>query len=305
MTIFSKICFINNYNNGPFLSDCLNSVFSQTIPFDKVIIVDDGSTDVSLEVLAQYQKQHTNLEVYSKPNGGQLSTFNFIAEIIPLDSQIFLLDGDDMYPPDYLELVLAEFKHKPWDFAFCEHQKFRSIDDKCLKSSKLYFSQPLFFPVSSAITRSRHSWIGNVTSTISISGLIFKKIFPYPAEDDVILWTDNIIIYAASILGCKKTYLNSLSIGWRAHNNNDSSKSHSSQYLEKKNQDMMRVIMYFCKKAGVDLNPTILEFYSEYLALSNAARRYLNLPNHWRLINRILGRRYLFWLYRLFDIKLN
>jgi len=51
MKSFLTIFFINNYNNGHFLSECLDSVFSQTISFDQVIVVDDGSTDNSLNIL--------------------------------------------------------------------------------------------------------------------------------------------------------------------------------------------------------------------------------------------------------------
>ena len=171
-----NICFINNYNNGQFISDCLDSVIAQSNPFDHIFVVDDGSTDNSLEVLALYKAKYSNIKVLEKINGGQLSTFNFIADVIPMNSQVFLLDGDDAYPPDYLELVLSEFNHQPWDFSFCERRDFSSMSDVSLKTAKISLESSINFELSSALTRSRYCWIGNVTSTLSVSGEVFKKI---------------------------------------------------------------------------------------------------------------------------------
>lgn len=292
MKRFLTICFINNYNNERFLAECLNSVFSQTVPFDKVIVVDDGSTDSSLEVLISFQTRHKNLEIHKKTNGGQISTFNFIVDLIPLNAQIFLLDGDDIYPSDYLETVLDEFQYQSWDFAFCGHQKFQYINDRCLNTSRISSSKSIFFLKSSALTRSRFCWIGNITSTLSLSGEVFKKIFPYPINKGQVLWTDNIMIYAASILGFKKTYLKSIAIGWRVHEGNDSKKIQTAQYLKQKQEDIENVFLYFCEKAKVSRYPSISEFYSDFRTLGKEGKKYLKLPNHWKLINRIVRNRF-------------
>ena len=71
-----NICFINNFNNESFIESCLKSVFNQTRPFDEIIIVDDGSTDRSLEVISHFLIDHKNLQILQKENQGQLSTFN-------------------------------------------------------------------------------------------------------------------------------------------------------------------------------------------------------------------------------------
>ena len=295
MSARENICFINNYNNDRFISDCLDSVIAQTHPFDRIIVVDDGSTDSSLELLASYQEKYINLEVLSKSNGGQLSAFNFIVDLIPINSQVFLLDGDDAYPPDYLELVLKEFNYQPWDFAFCERRDFYSISDESLKTAKISAEHSITFKSTSALTRSRHCWIGNVTSTLSVSGEVFKKIFPYPISKVQVLWTDNIIIYAASIMGYTKTHLSSISIAWRAHDGNDSKKEHSPQYLAQKAWDIENVFTYYCEKACLEKYPSIPEFYAEFQTLSKRAKEQLNLPNHWKLLNRLVRQGYLGW----------
>jgi glycosyltransferase involved in cell wall biosynthesis len=293
MSARENICFINNYNNGLFIADCLDSVIAQTHPFDRIIVIDDGSIDSSLELLAAYEEKYANLEVLKKSNGGQLSTFNFIAKLIPIYSQVFLLDGDDAYPPDYLELVLKELNHQSWDFAFCERRDFYSMCDESLKTAKLSSMPSIFFEKSSALTRSRYCWIGNVTSTISISGEFFKKIFPIHIDANWVLPADDVIIYASSILGAHKTYLRSITVGWRNHGDNHSLKEHSDQYRIQKHQDIKGLLSRYSKVANLKRYPSIPEFYAEFQALSKLAKEHLNLPNHWKLLNRLVRQGYL------------
>jgi len=47
---------IPNYNYGRFLSEAIESVLAQIYPCEEIIVVDDGSTDESFEVLASYEK---------------------------------------------------------------------------------------------------------------------------------------------------------------------------------------------------------------------------------------------------------
>ena len=285
-------CLINNFNNQHYLKACLDSVFSQTHPFDKVVVVDDGSSDQSLDILKAYQACNPRLEVLKKSNGGQLSAFNFSVSSIPDRGQIFLLDSDDLYPTDYLEVVLKAFNYKSWDFAFCEHSSF-FIDSDSLSSAKINSENKIDFKKTSALVRSRHFWIGNITSTISLSGNLFHHVFPYPVAENQVLWTDNILIYATSILGFTKTHLPSISISWRSHDKNDSKNPHSEKYLAKKDADIERVISYYSQRAGVDRYPSITEFYSELSGFPISWKKRVNLPNHWRIFNRLIRGRLL------------
>jgi glycosyltransferase involved in cell wall biosynthesis len=96
---------INNYNYQHFLVRCINSALSQTYAKTEVIVVDDGSTDNSREVIERYRGRI--VPVY-KSNGGQASALNRGFEYARGDFLVFL-DSDDELLPSALERVAEVF----------------------------------------------------------------------------------------------------------------------------------------------------------------------------------------------------
>ena len=282
-----NICLINNFNNEAYILQCLQSVFSQTHPFDEVILVDDGSSDGSIGIISEFSAAYPNLKIHQKNNEGQFSSFNAALPLIPDNSQIFLLDGDDIYPQDYLELVLSQIGRDQWDFAFCEQQQF-SNSSPPPKSSLINQNKPHFFCSTSALTRSRGCWIGNPTSCLSLSSEFYKKIFPYPYTQDKSFWADNLMIYAASILGAKKVHLSGLGMGWRTHEGNDSKKRYTPEDVANREHAINRAFDWYCAKYNIPRHPGILEFFSEYEKIGPYWQARLDLPSKYRMLNRLI-----------------
>lgn len=66
-----------NYNHGHFLTDSLSSIFSQTRPVDEVLVIDDASTDNSLEILHSFQQKESRLKVLqNRKNQGAVFSIN-------------------------------------------------------------------------------------------------------------------------------------------------------------------------------------------------------------------------------------
>src|SRR5688572_19409564 len=82
---------INNYNYGRFLVFAIDSALNQTHKNVEVIVVDDGSTDGSREIIMGYERQVKSI---FKENGGQASALNKAYEISNGDIILFL-DSDD------------------------------------------------------------------------------------------------------------------------------------------------------------------------------------------------------------------
>ena len=100
---------IVNYNYGRFVADAIESVLNQNEAFDEIVVVDDGSTDRSLQVIEAYQPR---VRVISKENGGQLSACLAGLAAIKTD-YIYILDADDYVSPGFVGIAKAHLAERP------------------------------------------------------------------------------------------------------------------------------------------------------------------------------------------------
>ncbi len=112
---------INNYNYGRFLGAAIESALAQTSVRVEVIVVDDGSTDESREVIAAYQGRVVPV---LKQNGGQASALN-AGFACSRGDFIFFLDSDDLFAPEKVPTVLSVFdSHQDIGWCFDKPRKF-------------------------------------------------------------------------------------------------------------------------------------------------------------------------------------
>ncbi len=94
---------IRNWNYGCFLRDAIDSALAQTHARTEVIVVDDGSTDDSRQILADYGDR---VRAVLKENGGEGSAVNAGFRAATGDIVLFL-DSDDVLAPDAAARVAA------------------------------------------------------------------------------------------------------------------------------------------------------------------------------------------------------
>lgn len=96
---------VTNHNYEAYVAEAVNSALAQTVRCD-VIVVDDGSTDNSVQVLTELAAAHPGLRVVLKENGGQGSAINAgWAEVTA--PVVLFLDGDDRLGPTAVEQTVA------------------------------------------------------------------------------------------------------------------------------------------------------------------------------------------------------
>ena len=210
-------CLINNFNYGRYVTQAVESALSQTEPFDEIIVVDDGSTDDSLEVLACHYANHPRVRVISKANQGQLSCFN-VGFAAATGDLLFFLDSDDVYEREYLARAIRTYEEfTTCDFLFCALMKFGSegglIEPYPSTRSMGY---------SAFSARYVRKWIGAPTSAISMRRSALERILPLPESfySDWKSRADDCLVLGASLVGCCKVYLAETLVKYRLHGDN-------------------------------------------------------------------------------------
>ena len=88
------------YNKADYIAETLKSVLNQTYCDYEVIVVNDSSTDNSLEVASSFQDER--IHIYTKENEGVSAARNYGIMHAKYD-YIAFLDADDIWESDYLE----------------------------------------------------------------------------------------------------------------------------------------------------------------------------------------------------------
>lgn len=93
------------YNVEQYLNKCVDSILSQTYSNLEIILVNDGSTDLSGKICDEYQKKDKRIKTIHKINGGLSSARNAALDVITGD-YISFIDSDDWIDKEMYEYML-------------------------------------------------------------------------------------------------------------------------------------------------------------------------------------------------------
>jgi glycosyltransferase involved in cell wall biosynthesis len=109
------------HNEEAFIGKTLDSMVAQTLPPERWVIVDDGSTDRTAEIIQGYAQRYPWIEVVHRPQrldrsfAGKVYAFNVgLERVQPVQFEVIgNLDADLSFEPDYLELLMSKFSEDP------------------------------------------------------------------------------------------------------------------------------------------------------------------------------------------------
>lgn len=105
-----------SYNNEQYLEDCLSSIERQGVDSYEVFVVDDSSTDNSVQIIKEYIKDKPQFQLIEKPNsGGAISSQIGIAKA--KGKYLALVDSDDVVADGAYKKLIARIEQDGSDFA--------------------------------------------------------------------------------------------------------------------------------------------------------------------------------------------
>jgi glycosyltransferase involved in cell wall biosynthesis len=136
MTMANITAIIPTYNRASLILETLEAVFAQTQAADEIIVVDDGSTDDTAEVMQQYRGR---LKVIRVENGGDLVARNIGLRAASGDLAAFC-DSDDLWEPEFLASMAKLFLAQPGITA--AYSNFRILRDGVLSRRSKFDDAP-------------------------------------------------------------------------------------------------------------------------------------------------------------------
>lgn len=113
------------FNGQKYIAETIESVLAQTYEKWEMIIVDDGSTDDSMQIIEAYANKDNRIHFYKQKNAGSSAARN--TGISNANGQyIALLDADDLWRPDFLKSQIEFMKSKN---AVCVTCAYGRVDD--------------------------------------------------------------------------------------------------------------------------------------------------------------------------------
>lgn len=108
-------------NNEDSMERCLNSILNQTYRDIEIIIVDDGSYDLTHKICEDYAKRYDNIELIYQQNSGKASAYNRALEFVN-SKYVMYVDGKDFLSEDAVSYLLNLIKDNDCDLAISNYQ---------------------------------------------------------------------------------------------------------------------------------------------------------------------------------------
>ncbi|WP_429316196.1 glycosyltransferase family 2 protein [Paraburkholderia sp. GAS448] len=184
---------ICNYNYAAYLRGAIDSALTQTVGTTTVMVIDDGSTDNSREIIHSYGDR---INAVFQDNGGQVAAYNHALQRVDTPWVIFL-DADDLLYPDAVKEVIAAFASG--DFVKVQFK----LQVMTADGTRTGVTVPQSGAVAGCGALLRKGWLypsppgsGNAYRVDAL-----KRIFPVPVTTDNIYGADFYAIYGVALIG--------------------------------------------------------------------------------------------------------
>tara|TARA_R110002126_G_scaffold6945_2_gene34940 strand:+ start:13 stop:957 length:945 start_codon:yes stop_codon:yes gene_type:complete len=284
------------YNASGYIQEAINSVIAQTYTKWELIIIDDGSTDSTSEIIINNCNQDLRIHYFYQENGKQGKARN-LGLYHARGPYIAFLDADDLWQPEKLEIQLEEIIVKNVDLVFANSYVFNNdtVSDRSRKFKILnqvfkgeealkLFLEVNRIPILTVLAKKE--------KILLVDGFSEKRVIQN--AEDYHLWL-KMLISGFVFYGSEKTLAS-----YRVHNESSTSqdKLASKQLPEvffdllQKKSDVKQMILYALKKELRKRYSGKFYMKSEFNVIIDENCRYLDKPYYafiFKVMNFFIG----------------
>lgn len=219
------------YNSSLYLSECINSILNQDYNNYEIILINDGSTDDSIDICNEYRKKYKNIKLINQKNSGvSIARNNGIQN--SNGEYILFVDSDDTIEKNYLSMIEKNIMDDLTCFGYTLFSKKGKIT--CVLNETLNNNQI----------------ISDILTSNNIGGYLWNKVFKSTIIKENDLYFEKNIAYCEDLLfvynylKCCNSfkYINKSLYNYRLRKS-----SVSSNFFNKKNSSILTVYKYIIK----------------------------------------------------------
>ena len=285
------------YNTEKYLDKCINSVIEQTYQHIEIIIIDDGSTDATAEILAKYVAQDSRIIVITQENNGQGSARR-AGLAVATGKAIMFLDSDDYYSHNTVEVVFNALEQNSGDILIFNGKAFWDDDFSISLKSEKYFQ----------LGSKNEGTIGTGIDFLRLTkGRIYQPCLKIYRRDFLNRYNikfpeggygeDSIFLYNTFILAKKVSYIDFIGYHRRYHKDSTMTAT-GTKNIETRISHFPVLLSLIDKVESTEDKKLIMKQYADYAGIlwimmfnrkSSAERRLLNRKFNEYQLNKVLA----------------
>lgn len=188
------------FNGEQYIAETLDSICRQSFGDFEVLVIDDGSTDSTLEIVTKYmERDEKRIHYFHKQNGGVSSARN-VGIQKAMGEYVIFLDSDDTVENDFLEVMYKELEIGGKDWVCCVYQ----VEGKVYEGLLTYqMGNNLLYHVLSGNPLPQTACWTIRKSALLESGILFEETISFTEDYNFFCkW-----LYYAQSMGKRGTYL--------------------------------------------------------------------------------------------------
>lgn len=205
------------YNGEKYIREQIDSILNQTYKNINLLISDDGSKDLTIEILREYEKKDSRVKIFiQEENLGLIKNFEFLLKQVK-SNYYMLSDQDDVWMPEKIEKSFNKMIEENADLAFCDLE----VVDKDLNTIfPSYWSYLKIDKKIKMFNDHRMIYLYNCANgcTIISKTKFIEEMLPFPNDSEYVLHDYWIMMYVS--LHGKLSYVDEKLIKYRQHGNN-------------------------------------------------------------------------------------